>query len=341
MSKLLLCGDLHFRAVLPYAAAFEDGRQGEWEEVKKTLHTVASRCDTVVLMGDNLNLRNNLSSVLKEFVVFLKGFGDKPIHIIVGNHERGGATTALDFLDKVEHPNWHVYADITDVVVDGQKVTFLPYMTPGLLGVASVEEATPKIVERLSGGDVLLHHHVVAGTEWSGATSEHLNEAVLPRDVVESKYRWIAGGHVHEFQFLSEKTMVTGCTPTQEVGEHHKAAWILDTDKGFEEIPLPVRGIYAVTWKGDEFMAHIPNHSIVKCVVKDRGTDLDLVKKALSRFDAHIIVEQYPNERTKVGLDSTGALDLSVDNLLMVYSTARDVSYNDLQDAMKLLTQTT
>lgn len=341
--KILIIGDQHFRLQLPYSAAFEDGRRSEWEAVKERIHENAKSCDVVVLLGDNLNTRNNHSSVNREFVEFLKGFGDKSIHVIAGNHERFGAETAIDFLERLHYPKWHIHTGVPEMnylFSDTLSATFLPFVTPGVLGVESIEEANQKIVDALPEADILFHHHVPKGALIFGnELSEQMNEIVLNTDLLEKKFKWIIGGHIHAPQQVSDQTYVTGSIFTHEIGEHYKNVWILDTNaKTMTPVDLPVRGIYAATWKGDEHsMAHIPNGSIVKCTVTDRSVDIDVVKKALQRFDASVIVTQYPNERTKVNVENSGALDLSVDNLLKVYAEAKDVSYQDLRDAMAML----
>lgn len=345
--KILIVGDQHFRLQLPYATAFEDGRRGEWEAVKARIISLARDCDQVVLLGDNLNTRHNHSSVNREFIEFLKAFGDKEIHIIAGNHERFGRETALDFLEKIDDPEWRVYTQVPSHTVtlstadlsEEVTATFLPYVTPAMLDAQSLEEAVKKLVETLPPARLLFLHHTLSGSSWPSGDAEHLNEIVLPVEELEKKYDWIFGGHIHEPQLLSAQTVVAGNIFTQEVGEDHKQVLILDTEQNkLERFDLPVRGIYKAQWKGDEHsMAHIPDNSIVKCYVTEQGTDLEAVHKALKRFDASIVIEQYARSRAKVDLESTGGLDLSVGNLLKVYSEAREVSHADLLSAMKLL----
>lgn len=337
--RICIVGDLHFRLQLPYSAAVSDGRRREWEEVKSKIHETAKGCDATVLLGDVFNTRHNHSSVNRELVEFLNGFGDQHVYIIAGNHERYGGETALDFLQKVNKGNWHVFTNIGEAwinTIEGVKAVFLPYLTPGLLGVNTPQEATNAVLDKLPAGYVLFHHHAVAGTALAGSTTDHLNEIVLPREKIEEKYSFVFGGHIHHAQRLSEKTYVTGNVLPQESGDHDKYIHVLDTVAGnVSQIALPVRGIYTINWDGD--MSHIPDHSIVKCIVTQKGTDIDTVKKALVRFDASIIVEQYPSERAKVSLDSTGGLDLSIDNLLSVYCKSRDILHVDIKDAMALL----
>jgi calcineurin-like phosphoesterase family protein len=324
---------------LPYGTAFDDGRRSEWEAVKEAIHETAEGCDLVVLLGDNLNSRHNHSSVIREFVEFLNGFGNKEVHIIIGNHERYGNKTALDFLKKVDHPNWHLYTDVQNIESNGLKMTFMPFMTPGSLDVKDNAEATKKLLDQSLGGDILFTHHAIENSTWGSGDTEHMNEPVLPLTTIEARYGRIFGGHIHKSQWLSPKTLVTGNIFPSEVGEELKSVWILDTtqDKVIE-VKLPVRGIYKVHIRQENSMtfAKIPKNSIVKCILTERTANVENIRQMASQFDAYIIVEQYPREREKVHFQE-GSLDLTVDNMLKVYSDVRKIDYSDLKTGFDII----
>lgn len=338
--KILVIGDQHFRYELPYASAFDDGRTGEWQAVKDLIHDEAKTCDAVVLLGDNFNQRHNHSSVIKEFVEFLNGFGDKEVHILVGNHERYGSSTALDFLNEIDKQNWFIYNEPTYARVAGLDTVMVPFMTPALVGVETREEAINKIstVFPHKKFPLVFAHHAVSGSKLRSLPVELLNEIVLPGDVLTKHFDHIFAGHVHEPQNLHPIRM-TGNIFTNEVGEHEKFIYTYESnDKGvhIELVRLPVRGIYKIVWEELTPKDGIPKKSIVKCYVTSRDTDLEVVKTMLGVFDASIIVEQYPSERTKVHFED-GGLDLSVDGLLKLYAEARGLSYEDLKDGYELI----
>jgi len=333
MNKVCIIGDIHFKAELSYSSSVSDGRRSEWEAVKRTIHKTAKECSAVVLMGDNLNSRNNPSAVLKEFIEFLKEFGDKPIHILVGNHERQGLTTALDFLDKVKYPGWHVYTDITGGVDIGDKIaTFVPSVTPAILGVETKEEAAD-IISNLPKADIAFMHHAINGT--SG--TEFFNEIIVDKDKL--KFGMTFGGHVHKAERLSDKVIITGSIMTAEIGEHKKSVWVWNgDDNSVEEVPLPVRGIHKIDWDEnfEKNLEAIPQKSIVKCVIEDKKASITLIKDSLKGFDSALIIEQYPNERSKVDYGEKG-LDLSVESLLKIYAKNKEVSYKDLSEGFMLI----
>lgn len=344
--KILICGDQHFKLDLSYSSAISDGRRAEWESVKSKIHETAKGCDAVVLLGDNFNSRNNHSAVLKEFVEFLKGFGSKEIHILCGNHERGGMTTALDFLDKMTDPewgyrNWHVYLTPTPTKVAGQEALMIPFMTPFSLGVETKEEGVKSMVNKFPEGKIPLAfaHHAISGTFVLGQSTDLFNEIVLPKEKLEEHFDHVFAGHIHGKNQISPSILVTGNVFASEVGEHSKSIWVYEQDGENEgktkEVLLPGRGIYKVIHEEDSYQ-EIPDNSIVKCYVTNKETDMEKVKEKLKRFDASIIIEQYPSERVKVHYED-GGLDLSVDSLLKLYSEVKGLNYEDIKEGFSLI----
>lgn len=342
--KILIVGDQHFRYELPYAPLFEDKRRGEWKEVLSTIQQAAASSDAVVLLGDNLNSRHNHSSVVREFVEFLRGFGDKPVYILAGNHERYGRETALDFLERLGNRNWFVCTQPMNgiSIVPGKTATFVPFLTPGFLEVPSKEEALTNALGLMGRSNYCFMHHAIAGASVHGTMVDTFNEIVFPREELEARYSHIFAGHIHGSQRLSEKTLMTGSIFTQEVGEIAKSVWVLDTDDdSVTEVPLPVRGIYKVELGPESIGATrlldtIPYKSIVKCLVTVKGQDIEGIRYALKRFDASLLIEQYPHERRKVHFEQ-GGLDLSPENLLRVYAEEKKIDYEELRAGFDLI----
>lgn len=339
--KILIVGDQHFKLDLPYSSYFEDRRRGEWEGVKNKIHEVAKGCDAVVLLGDNLNSKHNNSAVLEEFSWFLRGFGAKELHIIAGNHERFGSKTAIDFLKKLSPPNWHIYTEpqkaqiATGIAFWGM---FVPFLTPAMVGAKDKEDGVIKAIEALDSANIAFFHQGITGASVHGQLVDLFNEIVLPQEDVELLFDRIFTGHIHGHQELSEKTTLTGSLFTSEVGEEKKYIFVYDTDtKLTEKIEMPERGIYKVTLPGDVLKVEsIPSGSIVKCYVTDHQVSLDETKDLLKRFDASIIIEKYPAEREKLHFED-GALDLSLDNILKVYSEAKGIPFEALQRGIEML----
>lgn len=339
--RILIIGDQHFRYDLPYSSSIADGRKSEWEATKKTMHDTAKNCDAIVLLGDNFNTRHNHSSVIREFVDFLNDFGDKEIHILAGNHERYGTSTALDFLKNIKHKNWHIYLEPTQTKVAGQEAMMIPYMSPSLMGVETKEEGTKAILDTFprSAWPLAFCHHGVAGARIHGMPIDFLSEIVLPQKDMEQHFSHVFAGHVHGKQHIFPSIYMTGNVFTNEVGDHSKSIWVYESDGTIDvevkEIPLPVRGIYKMVWE-DQKETSIPVHSIVKCYVTSRETNLADVEEFLKRFDASMVVEQYPNEREKVHFED-GALDLSVGSLLKLYGENKKILVEDLLEGFELI----
>jgi DNA repair exonuclease SbcCD nuclease subunit len=338
--KLLIVGDLHFRPELPYAAAFDDGRRGEWNKALETIHKASENADAVVLMGDNLNTRHNHSTVIREFVEFLKGFGDRDVHILIGNHERYGDSTALDFLERMEHERWHVYSILSQCIDigDNVKATFVPFMTPWLAGgTGDLVKDTETFMSVLKESDVAFFHQGITGAVTHGTMVDLFNELVLPADGLKKLYKRVFSGHIHQHQELDDVITMTGSVFTMEVGDYTKFVYLYDTKTNTtERIQLPVRGIYKLV-NGEYSNDKIPENSIVKCELTERDVhDVDTVKKVLSRFDASVLIEKYPSERKKIDIQGA-SIGLDLDSLLQMYAKAKDLSYNTLKEGLDLL----
>ena len=339
--RILVIGDMHFRVELPYGTAFQDGRRAEWAAVLRTIHDAAKKCDAVVLLGDSFNAKHNHSSVIHEFVSFLKDFGDKEIHIIIGNHSRYGEYTALDFLKRMQHGNWHVYTEPVSVKVAGIDAAMIPFMTPALLGTHTREDGVNKLLNTLPKGELAFIHHAFHGSNVRGTAldlADFFNEIVLPSEIFSQAYKYTFAGHIHEKQRIDANIIVAGSIFTHEAGEHEKSIWIYDSEAkdAITEIPLPIRGIYKIIWESNDDKEALPSNSIVKCYVTNRQTNLEDVKKYLGFYDASMIVEQYPSERIKTHFEGK-LLDLSIDTLLHLFAEAKGLSYQDLKEGFDLI----
>jgi hypothetical protein len=216
----------------------------------------------------------------------------------------------------------------------------IPYMTPALLGVETKEEAIKALFKKFPKGQTPLAfvHHGLTDATIQGLPMDYINELILPREEMEKHFTHIFAGHIHDKQDLSTATIMTGDIFSTATGNYEKSIWTYEeTKKGGSittQIPLPIRGIYKMVW--EEKRTKIPKHSIVKCYVTDRKTDLEEVRKYLKTFDASMIVEQYPNLRTKVHFEE-GGLDLSVDSLLKLYAEAKKLDCGDLKEGFELI----
>jgi len=331
--KILCIGDPHFRFELPYSSLIKDGRQAEWKWIKETIHNTAMTCDAVVLLGDSFNARHSHSSVVKEFIDFLNGFGDKDVHILAGNHERFGLSTSIDFLKSIKNKNWHIYTEPTLAKICGKTAMMVPFQNSGILEVETKEEGAKALMKRFVKADLAFIHQAVSGAK----SVDFFNEIVLDKDKMSKMFGMTFAGHLHQPEKLGKNIQIAGSVFTQEVGEYSKSIFIWDTvAKTTKEIPLPVRGIHKIVWEEwDEDKDTIPYHSIIKCYVTDKKTDIEAVKKHLKSFDASVLIEQYPSERSNVHFED--GFDLSIDSLLKLYSDAKKMKYSDLIEGFELI----
>jgi hypothetical protein len=274
-------------------------------------------------------------------VEFLEKFGDKHVYIISGNHcKKGDGSTAIDFLGEVKKPNWHIFTRPSAMNIEGLRCDFLPYMLKSELGVESDKDATKKIIMGLMGGGILFAHHAISGTTWGGISTEMMKEVILPRKILEKNYQLTVAGHIHEMQD-SEKITVLGSVFTDAVGETEK--WIMKIDtaslslkKTF--IRLPVRPLVKVTIDDTTtaIPKKIPNSAIVKVIVTSKSVNIEEVKEATKRFDATLLLEQYPNERVKAHIED-GAFDFSLPALLKLYAESKKLDVEVLLKGLSLI----
>ncbi len=167
-------------------------------------------------------------------------------------------------------------------------------------------------------------------------STNEFKEVILPKKELEKRYKLVVAGHIH-FPQIKGKTIITGSVFTHDTGEKEKFIWKISTKtQEVEQIKLPCREIWKVENPTGPQIEAIDSSSIVKCIITSRGTDIEQIKKDLSRFDAHLLLEQYPNERTKVHFEE-GALDLTVPNLLKVYAEERGLDLNKLMEGYSMI----
>ena len=340
MNKILIIGDTHFREKLTYSEYIRDGREAERKAILDKIVDSASDCEAVVLLGDCFNGKNPPAGVIKDFVTFIESFGDKEIFIISGNHsKRGDGTTALDFLKEITNkPNWHVFTSPAEIKLDGKKLFFLPYMFRSELGVGTDEEAAKKIMGAIPKCDVIFLHHAISDTVNNDGTvngsTNIFQEAILPKKELEKKATLVVGGHVHHPRAYG-KTLVAGSVFSSHAGETEKFVYKLHDFESIEGIRLPGRHIYKLENPAPEDLANYPKNSIMKVILTDKSIPVEKTKDAMKRFDAHVLMEQYPAERKK--MDMSGALDFNIENLLKVYAEAKGVDLTLLMDGFELI----
>ena len=336
--KILAIGDLHFKDRQGYADYISDGRASEKKGVLDFIVEQATDCDHVVLLGDNFNSKNNSSETNRAFVEFIERLNTKETYIISGNHEKkGDGKTAIDFLGELHKKNLHIFTKPGTITVDGVKMDFLPYMLNSELGVETSEGATKTMTKKLVGGDLLFTHHAITGTTFNGISTEMLREPVLPQESLQKKYRMVIAGHIHAPQRYG-KVVVAGSVFTNEVGESEKFIWKIDTEgMEVEELKVPQRGIYKVVLDKEASLPKIPKDSIVKCIVTNKDVDVDKLREGLAKFDASLLIEDYPNDRKKVKIEKDAAFDFSIEALLKMYAEAKGVDSEKLLRGLQII----
>lgn len=331
-----IIGDLHFKDSLGYADYIDDRREGERKEVLDFIVESFEDCDKVVMLGDQLNARNNTSESIRAFVEFVERFNNKELYIIAGNHEkRGNGKSAIDFLQEIKKPNLKVF--IREVGKVGGLV-FCPYFTKSEMDAKDNDEGLRKLLEGLPGGDILFCHHAISDTlVQSGLSTNIFDEIVLPKKELESRFKLVVGGHIHKPEAYGN-TVVSGSIFNNEVGEMGKSIWkISEKDFTYTEVPLPGRKIQKFENPAlDDVQMSDDTGVIAKVIITDKKINIDELRKAMKCYDAVIISEQYASERKKVKNQET-LIDFGIENLLGVYSKEKNVDLKLLMNGFNII----
>jgi DNA repair exonuclease SbcCD nuclease subunit len=336
MKKVLIIGDIHLKPELGYSQYIKNGREEEKQEILNFIIKQSEDCDSIIFGGDQFNQKNPLSETIKEFTEFLERFKNKEIYIIAGNHEiKPNGETAIDYLKTITNKNWHIITDKIDKVGN---MTFCPYFNKSILGVKTDLAATKKIIQQFTKNDMLFVHHAVSETTTTtGVETTIFHEPILPKKELEKLFKLVVGFHVHKPQ-CDGRTIIAGSIANQESGEHGKYIWKIGEKLAVEQIKLPGRQIWKVENATIEELEKIPKNSIVKVILTEKISKekIEEIRVALERFDASLLLEQYPSERKKLTV-TDNILDYSVEKLLEVYALEKKVDLNKLKSAFELI----
>ena len=337
-TKYLVIGDLHLKPLMPYGEYIPDGRKEEKNKVFTALREAAKGCSGIVLLGDQLNSRHNQSEVIREFTELVESFGNKEIYVMAGNHEKlGDGKSAIDYLDEVNKPNWHI---ITKAVTQIGDLTFLPYFYKGELEVKSNEEAKKQIMKTLPKvGRILFTHMTVSGMRLGGILTDQLPEVVLDKKDLEKRFQLVVNGHIHE-PSAEGNTINVGSTFTMQTGDLIRRAVIIKLTPEnitWESIELPVMPIIKLENPTPTTIRNMGN-MFVKAVFTKKltPTAMKVIRTNLNTETLHhIILEQYITKRDIIPFDETQ--ELSIDNLLKIYAGQREVDLNRLIAGYELI----
>jgi len=348
--KIGVIGDLHFRDQLGYADHLEDRRESERQGVLDQIVDTFKEHDLIVFMGDNLNARNNTSSVIKSFTNFIERFQAEKIVMIAGNHEKfGDGRSAIDFLKHIKRP-WHIITTGVHAVplkslgIDSDLVfSFIPYSNCTEWNLTN-EEASQKILAECKQSDIIFVHHALTHDILKNVTTDTFNEPILDSKEIFKKTDTVVIGHIHEpkIETSGNKTFLrTGSVFTQEVGEHSKSIWTIEVDENKEkkmiEHKLEQRGIYKIVNPALTELDQIPQHSIVKAIITNRSIAVQPLKDAMNaKFDASIIKESYENERKQIDM-SNDINDYSTEKMLNLYAEVKKLDPQMLHDGYELI----
>lgn len=336
-----IIGDLHLKEKLGYSEFFPDGRVEEKNKILDEIVSGLSDCESIVMLGDQLNARNNPSSVLKELVALMERFQNKHVYMIAGNHSKfGDGKSALDFLKEIKNKNWTVVTDTCeDVIIDGMNCVLCPYFSKAELGAKDDEEGKKLLMEILNKktGKVLFCHQTISSfITSSNCLTDSFNEIILSKKDLEKKFDKVFAGHIHKPQD-DGKIVLCGSIFNNEVGEDGKFIFKVDKDLSVKKIKLSGTSIIKIEDPSLADLEKIDKNSLVKLFFNKKADDIDLIREyCRNTFKASIIIEQLKTERAK-SKAIKGELDFSIENLIKIYAKEKKLKTEDLIEAYELI----
>lgn len=226
---------------------------------------------TVVHLGDIVDRRkyinfNTASRLRKDFLEPLLSIAD--VHLILGNHdiynrENLDISVASEFLKG--YPQLSVYRDPTEVIFDGRKILFLPWICDGN------REKTVDLLNT-SDAEIVFGHLELAGFQMFKGVFNH--EGDNPE--IYERFKMVLSGHFHHksshanIDYLGSHSQFTWSDFDDDRGFH-----IFDTDGGGLEFIRNPYDLFAKVFyddaEGREFDTAALNGKFVKVIVKNRN----------------------------------------------------------------------
>lgn len=329
MSKILALGDAHFRDNYSYCEKFEDRRVQERQDIEDAIVKATKPCDTIVILGDVFDSRQNSYRTVKNITSFIERFGDKRVLILAGNHSKAAdGTSALDYLAEVSNKNW-IFAINKVVNVDG--LILIPYFYKKEWGVETNEEVVEKIMAEVPKKcvGIFLHHAIGKTKTESGQMTDLFNEPVLDGKELSKRAVRVIGGHIHLAQD-NGNVHVAGSLMNADVGEvadKRVIRWDTETDK-FESITLPGRKFAKLVNPTRAELEKIKDFNGLVRIITNKHIDIP------EGFAEAVSIMEMPKENRK---KAAMVDDFSMENLLKIYSKTKDLSYERLLEGYNLV----
>ena len=78
-------------------------------------------------------------------------------------------------------------------------------------------------------------------------------------------------------------------------------------------------------------------NAIIKAIITNKKVDPEELKNQLSKFDASLVIEDYPDTRKKAHLEEGAAFDFSIEALLALYAKEKGVDIEKLIKGLALI----
>jgi len=269
--KILCIGDPHFKT----------SNSKDTEKMTETIIGIAKSCnpDLIVNLGDTLDRHetihvNPLGRAIN-FIFLLSEIA--PTYVLIGNHDRPNNSVFLTdshpFMG-IRHKRVVIVDKVITEVIDGTKITFVPYVPPGryfeALGTADTQ-----------GTELYLSHQEFKGAKMGALVSEE-------GDIWPLDYPMNISGHIHDYDLLQPNLLYVGTPIQHSFGDKAgKFLVIYDTaSKSFEKIRLNICNKVTLSVTPTEALKLkakindlLMDNSEVRVVIKGSSTDISNILK--------------------------------------------------------------
>lgn len=212
-------------------------KDGNEEEVLTSCnHMVKYATDNgiknLIFAGDFFDSRSaQRLKVLKTFEKILDNIHNAglTLYLFAGNHDKTLYSSEESFLDAFKfHPCVIFNSNISDIEIEGKKITLLPFFD---------DEILVPIIEKHNGGDVLISHFEMYGSEHLGKKSEKVEITAK----MLSKWKRTYLGHYHNTHEITPAIVHLPSLRQNSYGENNNKGFTLLYDDLSYEI---VKGVF-------------------------------------------------------------------------------------------------
>lgn len=262
---ICILGDIHFNASKDYFRATCEAFL-EWFNNWELNHP----SNTLILAGDLVQDSVNGGVVVRYLERFFQYSRFKEVHIVVGNHDlkkvHNISQLAYDFYR--DKPNFYVYEEASEVIIENSKVLMLPYYS-GLnsegLPMSEFYSGLYNNTSFSNDYDIVVGHFCGEDTSFPGSA-----DCVKNLDKLSGR---VCLGHIHTRYINPDRYLGSVYAVNKAENDPSRSSWIFDKGNWHEE-KLPVFNEFLTVNYPEELppsTAKVPIYTILNCASENNA----------------------------------------------------------------------